>query len=186
MSASMATTNYAADEEADDCWDDMIFVVAMLAALGTLVVYFVSTQYYEWKHQVEAPSSPSGIAVDPATVDEGYTSTGRENDPMHIVRVQAHSTKHRHSHANKHFDALPTCHHGHDHEDEDKQGSSSHVRQVVVSQNLCAIRLLVAALSLHQFFEGFALGGCISQVQFKKAATTMMAGFFAAMTPLGS
>jgi len=33
-----------------------------------------------------------------------------------------------------------------------------------VSQNPCTIKPLVAALSFHQFFEGFALGGCISEV----------------------
>lgn len=54
-----------------------------------------------------------------------------------------------------------------------------------VSQNPCAIRPLVAALSFHQFFEGFALGGCISEAQFKKTAAAVMAGFFAATTPLG-
>uniref|UniRef100_A0A453SPH5 Uncharacterized protein n=1 Tax=Aegilops tauschii subsp. strangulata TaxID=200361 RepID=A0A453SPH5_AEGTS len=33
-----------------------------------------------------------------------------------------------------------------------------------VSQSPCTIKPLVAALSFHQFFEGFALGDCISQV----------------------
>lgn len=33
-----------------------------------------------------------------------------------------------------------------------------------VSQSPCTIRPLVVALSFHQFFEGFALGGCIAQV----------------------
>jgi len=33
-----------------------------------------------------------------------------------------------------------------------------------VSNSPCTIRPLLAALSFHQFFEGFALGGCISQV----------------------
>lgn len=33
-----------------------------------------------------------------------------------------------------------------------------------VSQSPCTIKPLVAALSFHQFFEGFALGGCISEV----------------------
>lgn len=33
-----------------------------------------------------------------------------------------------------------------------------------VSESPCTIRPLLGALSFHQFFEGFALGGCISQV----------------------
>lgn len=34
-----------------------------------------------------------------------------------------------------------------------------------VSHSPCTIRPLIAALGFHQFFEGFALGGCISQVK---------------------
>lgn len=33
-----------------------------------------------------------------------------------------------------------------------------------MSQNQCAIRPLIAALSFHQIFEGLGLGGCIAQV----------------------
>ncbi|XP_048435617.1 zinc transporter 4, chloroplastic-like isoform X1 [Pyrus x bretschneideri] len=95
--------------------------------------------------------------------------------------------------------------HGHSHGfgDDDEDGG---VRHVVVSQILelgivshsviiglslgvsespCTIRPLVAALSFHQFFEGFALGGCISQAQFKTLSATLMACFFAVTTPLG-
>lgn len=54
-----------------------------------------------------------------------------------------------------------------------------------VSQSPCTIRPLIAALSFHQFFEGFALGGCISQAQFKTLSTTIMACFFAITTPAG-
>lgn len=54
-----------------------------------------------------------------------------------------------------------------------------------VSHSPCTIRPLIAALSFHQFFEGFALGGCISQAQFKTSSATLMACFFAITTPLG-
>ncbi|CAI9093682.1 OLC1v1029241C2 [Oldenlandia corymbosa var. corymbosa] len=54
-----------------------------------------------------------------------------------------------------------------------------------VSQSPCTIRPLIGALSFHQFFEGFALGGCISQAQFKTLHSTLMACFFAVTTPLG-
>lgn len=37
-----------------------------------------------------------------------------------------------------------------------------------MSQNQCAIRPLVVALSFHQIFEGMGLGGCIAQVKKKK------------------
>ncbi|KAF6174924.1 hypothetical protein GIB67_026412 [Kingdonia uniflora] len=54
-----------------------------------------------------------------------------------------------------------------------------------VSHSPCTIRPLIAALSFHQFFEGFALGGCISQAQFKKSSSILMACFFAITTPSG-
>lgn len=54
-----------------------------------------------------------------------------------------------------------------------------------VSQSPCTIRPLIAALSFHQFFEGFALGGCISQAQFRTLHATLMACFFAFTTPMG-
>lgn len=54
-----------------------------------------------------------------------------------------------------------------------------------VSQTPCTIRPLIAALSFHQFFEGFALGGCISQAQFKRSSASIMACFFAMTTPAG-
>ncbi|GAB4854446.1 Fe(2+) transport protein 3, chloroplastic [Ancistrocladus abbreviatus] len=54
-----------------------------------------------------------------------------------------------------------------------------------VSNSPCTIRPLIAALCFHQFFEGFALGGCISQAQFKTLSTALMACFFAITTPAG-
>lgn len=54
-----------------------------------------------------------------------------------------------------------------------------------VSQSPCTIKPLIGALSFHQFFEGFALGGCISQAQFKTLHATLMACFFAITTPMG-
>lgn len=54
-----------------------------------------------------------------------------------------------------------------------------------VSQSPCTIKPLIGALSFHQFFEGFALGGCISQAQFRTLHTTLMACFFAITTPIG-
>ncbi|XP_023002737.1 zinc transporter 4, chloroplastic-like [Cucurbita maxima] len=129
---------------------------------------------------------------------------------MHIVGMHAHAAQHRHSHpqGKEACDGHVTLHdhaHGHSHGldgDDDESG----VRHVVVSQILelgivshsviiglslgvshspCTIRPLIAALSFHQFFEGFALGGCISQAQFNTLSTSLMAVFFAATTPVG-
>ncbi|XP_010526061.1 PREDICTED: zinc transporter 9 [Tarenaya hassleriana] len=96
--------------------------------------------------------------------------------------------------------------HGHGHGHGDEAGLDSGVRHVVVSQILemgivshsiiigislgvshspCTIRPLIAALSFHQFFEGFALGGCLAEARLALRATALMACFFAVTAPLG-
>ncbi|GLT97270.1 hypothetical protein SLE2022_148430 [Rubroshorea leprosula] len=113
-----------------------------------------------------------------------------------LVRTRGDSHGHGHGHSHGHV-------HDHGPGEEDVE---SGVRHVVVSQILelgivshsviiglslgvssspCTIRPLIAALSFHQFFEGFALGGCISQAQFKTTSATIMACFFAVTTPAG-
>lgn len=206
--------------------------VAMMAALGTLLVDFVGTQFYERKHREEARGVKAATvaAVEAATAaEEDITviSVSPEPEeaadgvksPMHIVGMHAHAAAHRHSHPYEHGacdgPALRERVPGHAHEDEGVGEVPSHVRHVVVSQvrctprsnnrlfhrnfsfswgvyltlgcdqilelgivshsviiglslgvsrSPCTIRPLIAALSFHQFFEGFALGGCISQV----------------------
>ncbi|EEE65900.1 hypothetical protein OsJ_21733 [Oryza sativa Japonica Group] len=138
---------------------------------------------------------------------EGRDGRGGKRDAMHIVGIHAHAAAHRHSHAHVHGachgGAVNDAHahgHGHGHE----EGPSA--RHVVVSQILelgivshsviiglslgvsqspCTIKPLVAALSFHQFFEGFALGGCISEAQLKNFSAFLMAFFFAITTPAG-
>ncbi|KAJ6840393.1 zinc transporter 4, chloroplastic-like [Iris pallida] len=183
--------------------------VAMMAALGTLVVDFLGTQFYERKHQEEeigakreaavvaaTTTGSEEITVVPAAEEEGDE---RKEESMHIVGIHAHAAEHQHHHAHG------GCGHGHGHGHGDGE-MSSHVRHVVVSQILelgivshsviiglslgvshspCTIRPLIAALSFHQFFEGFALGGCISQARFKNLSATLMAFFFAITTPMG-
>ncbi|KAJ6429398.1 hypothetical protein OIU84_020931 [Salix udensis] len=53
------------------------------------------------------------------------------------------------------------------------------------SQSPETIKPLMAALSFHQFFEGLGLGGCITQAQFESASMVMMATFFSLTTPVG-
>ncbi|RWV99125.1 hypothetical protein GW17_00037989 [Ensete ventricosum] len=105
--------------------------VAMAAALGTLVLDFAATQFYERKHREEAAGvkAAAAAAVAPTSADEeesGITvvlsvapdsDAGSEKDPMHIVGMHAHAAGHRHRHA-----------HAHAHEEGD------HVRHVVASQ----------------------------------------------------
>ncbi|KAL2652886.1 hypothetical protein R1flu_021014 [Riccia fluitans] len=54
-----------------------------------------------------------------------------------------------------------------------------------VSNSPCTIRPLFGALCFHQFFEGFALGGCISQAGFKNTSVIVMACCFAFTTLFG-
>lgn len=131
--------------------------VAMLAALLTLVVDFVGTQFYEKKHREEesgvkrqaaavastaaATDEQCGITVVPVTddVEVGMADGGVDDGKMHIVGIHAHAAAHRHSHA--HGD-VRACEgwasgghgHGHAHDHSDDGQVSSHVRHVVVSQ----------------------------------------------------
>uniref|UniRef100_J3MF49 Uncharacterized protein n=1 Tax=Oryza brachyantha TaxID=4533 RepID=J3MF49_ORYBR len=142
---------------------------------------------------------------------DGGGGGGDKRDAMHIVGIHAHAAAHRHSHAHGHGvcdgGAVHDGHahgHGHGHGHGHEEGPSA--RHVVVSQILemgivshsviiglslgvsespCTIKPLVAALSFHQFFEGFALGGCISEAELKNFSAFLMAFFFAITTPAG-
>uniref|UniRef100_A0A0D9WDP4 Zinc transporter n=1 Tax=Leersia perrieri TaxID=77586 RepID=A0A0D9WDP4_9ORYZ len=182
--------------------------VAMAAALATLVLDFLATKYYEGKHRAEtarvkAAAAAALAASSAANDDDGITVVtvaAAADDESKAPLLQTHSHSH-HGHGHGHAElAQPES--GGDGEGE----VPAHVRSVVVSQILemgivshsviiglslgvsrspCTIRPLVAALSFHQFFEGFALGGCIAQAQFKTISAAIMACFFAITTPAG-
>ncbi|PIA43045.1 hypothetical protein AQUCO_02000473v1 [Aquilegia coerulea] len=188
--------------------------VAMMASLFTLLADFLGTQFYQRK-QVERKVSQEEEGLLASNQIEEGDHDGKvfgeeEGGGMHIVGIHAHAAHHRHNHSHGKNACDGHSLKGHSHgfgngeEDEDHQPGS--VRHVVVSQilelgivshsviiglslgvshNPCTIRPLIGALSFHQFFEGFALGGCISQAQFKRLSTILMACFFAITTPLG-
>ncbi|CAK9881267.1 unnamed protein product [Sphagnum jensenii] len=159
----------------DSPWSKFPFFgfFAMVAALGTLVVDFGATEFYE--RLQSRRSEVKALGDVPADAD----------------------ITHEHVHG----------HVGHTH----GVGSISdeglaRIRHVVIAQVLelgivahsviigialgvsnspCTIRPLLAALSFHQFFEGFALGGCISQARYKMTSSAIMAFFFAVTTPGG-
>ncbi|XP_057799752.1 zinc transporter 4, chloroplastic [Salvia miltiorrhiza] len=137
-----------------------------------------------------------------------------EGGAMHIVGMHAHAAHHRHSHSQEQGSCQghrAEDQHGHSHShslgfqggDDDEDNTARHivVSQVLelgivshsviiglalgVSQSPCKIRPLMGALSFHQFFEGFALGGCISQARLRSLQSTLMACFFAITTPIG-
>ncbi|KAG8375665.1 hypothetical protein BUALT_Bualt10G0123900 [Buddleja alternifolia] len=153
--------------------------------------------------------SESGIGIVPV---EGRGSTGKvfgeeDGGAMHIVGMHAHAAHHGHSHPQEQGACQGHDSHGHSHSHGIGSGDEENgVRHIVVSQVLelgivshsviiglslgvshspCTVRPLIGALSFHQFFEGFALGGCISQAKFKTLHSTIMACFFALTTPIG-
>lgn len=177
--------------------------VAMAAALATLVLDFLATRFYEAKHRAEAArvkaAAAAALVATSSGSDEDITVVTVDEDERKAPLLQTHCHGHGHSHS-----------HSHVHEPVQVEGSegevSAHVRSIVVSQILemgivshsviiglslgvsrspCTIRPLVAALAFHQFFEGFALGGCIAQAQFKNLSAVLMASFFAITTPAG-
>ncbi|XP_078432013.1 zinc transporter 4, chloroplastic-like isoform X2 [Wolffia australiana] len=188
--------------------------IAMMASLGTLVLDFLATQFYARKRD-ENPKTASistspeinddrrlDIAI--AAVSE-VEEASKHDESMHIVGMYAHAAAHRHSHPHGHAHsggAAPST----AERDADNGGESSLARHAIASQILemgivshsviiglslgvsrspCTIRPLIGALSFHQFFEGFALGGCISQARFGARVAGTMASFFAITTPAG-
>ncbi|OIV97688.1 hypothetical protein TanjilG_12445 [Lupinus angustifolius] len=183
---------------------------AMVAALLTLLLEFVGTQYYERKQEVKRDTEDEIRKSLIQSYDEsnGKVFGEEESGGMHIVGMHAHAVHHLHNHSNEHHHSYDHGHdygHGHSHS-YIHVSDQPEVRHVVVSQVLelgivshsviiglslgvsqspCTIRPLITALSFHQFFEGFALGGCISQAQYKSSSSAIMACFFGLTTPLG-
>ncbi|KAK9699758.1 hypothetical protein RND81_08G194400 [Saponaria officinalis] len=166
---------------------------AMMAALFTMMLDFVGTQLYEKKaEKTKKKGQTDELGLD-GSLDSvsaaGVLPADRTSlsGDGHVVVVHDDGHGHGHSHG-------PIF---------DKDSSARHVviSQVLelgivshsiliglslgVSHSPCAIKPLVAALSFHQFFEGFALGGCIAQAKFKNLHTLIMACFFTLTTPLG-
>ncbi|XP_010437817.1 PREDICTED: zinc transporter 9 [Camelina sativa] len=188
---------------------------AMVAALLTLLADFMITGYYERKQEKMMNLSVESLGQNRSIISDPGLESGllRDEDggALHIVGMRARADHHRHSLSMgaEGFEALAKRSgghghgHGHGHGD---VGLDSGVRHVVVSQILemgivshsiiigislgvshspCTIRPLLVALSFHQFFEGFALGGCVAEARLTPRGSAMMAFFFAITTPIG-
>eukprot|EP00258_Populus_trichocarpa_P007511 XP_002312231.2 zinc transporter 1 [Populus trichocarpa] len=164
-----------------DLWGHFPFTgfVAMMSAIGTLMVDSFATGFYKRMH------FNKNKQVD--TTDE--ETAGQEHEGH--VHVHTHAT-HGHAHGSASLN--------------EDLALSEMVRRRVISQVLElgivvhsiiigislgasgspeTIKPLMAALSFHQFFEGLGLGGCITQAQFKSASMAIMATLFSLTTPLG-
>ncbi|KAF8390872.1 hypothetical protein HHK36_023171 [Tetracentron sinense] len=193
-------------------WGNFPFTgfVAMMSAIGTLMVDSLATGYYQRSHNNKTQ-----------TITGDEERSGEHDDHVH---VHTHGT-HGHAHGSASLSV--------------ESPSSDLIRHRVISQvsymtssficnlflfdeisfmhvgfsidNLCflvlelgivvhsviigislgasespkTIKPLVAALTFHQFFEGMGLGGCISQAKFKSQAIAIMALFFSLTTPVG-
>lgn len=149
--------------------------IAMLSAIGTLMVDTFANSYYKRSHFLKSK---------PINSDE-------ENQAEHAGHVHLHTHA---THGHSHGPAL---------EDSDSSNLIRHrivskvlelgivVHSVIIgvslgaSQNPKEIKPLVAALTFHQLFEGMGLGGCISQAKFKLKVISVMAIFFTLTTPIG-
>ncbi|KAF8007626.1 hypothetical protein BT93_K1583 [Corymbia citriodora subsp. variegata] len=149
--------------------------VAMLAALGTLMVDTVATSYYKRLHASKAGSDNNVVGdQEKAGEDQGHS------------HAHTHAT-HGHSHGPISTDSELLRHRVISQVLE----LGIVVHSVIIGISLGAsespntIRPLVAALSFHQFFEGMGLGGCITQAKFKRRSVVVMALFFSLTTPVG-
>uniref|UniRef100_A0A2P2N0U7 Zinc/iron transporter n=1 Tax=Rhizophora mucronata TaxID=61149 RepID=A0A2P2N0U7_RHIMU len=160
-------------------WGNFPFAgfVAMVAAIGTLMVDAFATSYFSQHHFNKALPEVGADAEKIEQQHEGH------------LHVHTHAT-HGHSHGSGMIG----------------DSSDPLLRHRVISQVLelgivvhsviigismgasvspKTIRPLVAALTFHQFFEGMGLGGCISQARFKSRAVAIMSLFFSLTTPVG-
>ncbi|XP_031123871.1 zinc transporter 8-like [Ipomoea triloba] len=153
-------------------------LVAMLAAIGTMMVDLVATSCYRKAHSDHKPK--------PIDDDEKLAEHHGH------VHVHTHAT-HGHAHG-----AVPSPVVVSGEPDLTRRRVISQVLElgivvhsVIIGVSLGAsvspstIKPLVVALTFHQFFEGMGLGGCIAEARFEARATTLMAIFFSLTTPIG-
>ncbi|RWR84445.1 Zinc transporter 5 [Cinnamomum micranthum f. kanehirae] len=178
-------------------WGNFPFAgfVAMMSAIGTLMVDAYATGYYTRSH-FEKAKKVHGGAGEAKQVNGGGGGGGGFVDERAVEQTD-HTQLHTHaSHGHTHGSVGPTP----------DSSASELTRHRVISQVLelgivvhsviigislgasespSTIKPLVAALCFHQFFEGMGLGGCIVQAQFKLKSTAIMSLFFSLTTPVG-
>ncbi|CAO2817600.1 unnamed protein product [Amaranthus hypochondriacus] len=170
--------------------------IAMVAAIGSLMVDTLATGHYRRVHYKESVNkNNSNININNKVVDEE-----RNDEHANHVHVHSHAT---HGHAHGHGGGSLVASNGDFGEQSSKLDLIRHritaqvlelgvlVHSVIIgislgtSQSLDTIKPLMVALCFHQFFEGMGLGGCILQAKFKSQATVTMAVFFSLTTPIG-
>ncbi|KAL6853747.1 hypothetical protein ACP4OV_019776 [Aristida adscensionis] len=166
----------------DGPWQKFPFagLIAMLAAIATLVVDTIATGYFQRAH-----AKTAAAVGDVETSDQAHGGDGAHGHAHGVMSVIASSSSASAS---------------------SSDGGAQLIRHRVIAQVLelgiivhsviigmslgasespSTIRPLVAALTFHQFFEGIGLGGCIVQAKFRLRSVVTMALFFSLTTPVG-
>ncbi|KAF3443502.1 hypothetical protein FNV43_RR13185 [Rhamnella rubrinervis] len=170
-----AFENLSSEQLSENPWGKFPFTgfVAMMSAIGTLMIDALATSYYSKSH------------FNKAIQDE-------ENDGEHAghVHVHTHAT-HGHAHGPALADGSAASELLRHRVVSQVLELGIVVHSVIIGISLGAskspktIKPLVGALTFHQFFEGMGLGGCIAQAKFKSRAVAIMALFFSLTTPVG-
>ncbi|CAN6359757.1 unnamed protein product [Urochloa humidicola] len=165
----------------DGPWKKFPFagLIAMLAAIATLVVDTIATGYFQRAH-ASNKTAAAAIGDDVEASDHAHGDGGHGHAHGVVSSVMASTSS--------------------------AEGGAQLVRHRVIAQVLelgiivhsviigmsvgasespSTIRPLVAALTFHQFFEGIGLGGCIVQAKFRLKSVVTMALFFSLTTPVG-
>lgn len=161
----------------DHPWGDFPFTgfVAMVAAIGTLMVDSFATSYFSGRSDEKVNAGQAGDAeVGPGVVPlHTHATHGHAHGHVNVADVDSSSQLLRHRVISQVLELGIIVH--------------SVIIGIAMgaSETPKTIKPLIAALTFHQFFEGMGLGGCIAQAKFKSQAVAIMALFFSLTTPLG-
>uniref|UniRef100_A0A0E0A0J1 Zinc transporter n=1 Tax=Oryza glumipatula TaxID=40148 RepID=A0A0E0A0J1_9ORYZ len=148
-------------------------MVAMVSAIGTLIVDTVATGYF---HRTDAKRKAAAVADEPADDLEASDEHSHGHAPgMSVMSVAPAGEEDlvRHRVISQVLELGVVVH------------------SLIIGMSLGAsdfpstVRPLVPALTFHQFFEGIGLGGCIVQAKFRVRSVVTMALFFSLTTPAG-
>uniref|UniRef100_A0A7N0SWN7 Uncharacterized protein n=1 Tax=Kalanchoe fedtschenkoi TaxID=63787 RepID=A0A7N0SWN7_KALFE len=148
--------------------------VAMVAAMGTLMIDAFATSYYS---RAKGSGKARVVGRDEEEAEEGHVAVhthathGHSHGPVELAGGASEMLRHRVISQVLELGIV--------------------IHSVIIGISLGAsedpstIRPLIAALTFHQFFEGLGLGGCISQAKFKARTIATMVFFFSLTTPVG-
>ncbi|KAK6157055.1 hypothetical protein DH2020_011303 [Rehmannia glutinosa] len=153
-------------------WGDFPFTgfIAMVSAIGTLMVDTYATAFYRRRSGVKA-AAVGGADEEGAVPVHTHAAHGHAHGAVSLDSGETELLRHRVISQVLELGII--------------------VHSVIIgialgaSQSPKTIRPLIAALTFHQFFEGIGLGGCIAQQKFNSRAVAIMALFFSITTPSG-